>query len=127
MENNGTKTLEYLDIFLCGFLDFPKSGVDCSKKYPEICFKCEIRGGYLTGESINTFGGGHWTCRVVWYLTLLVALVGIFANLSIVLIIRSRKSERSFDFLLCLLALVDFLVCLTTLASATAPVAYFGT
>lgn len=119
--------LEPLDIFLCGFIDFPETGIDCSTREPGYCVKCDIRGGYLTGESINDYNGsGHKFCRIVWYFCLFVGVIGTVMNGLIILVIYRRRSNRSFDFLLSLLAKVDLLCCFTSLGSSTAPVAYFG-
>lgn len=101
--------------------------IDCSTQEPDYSVKCDIRGGYLTGESINDYNVyGHIFCRVVWYYCLIVGLIGTVMNGIIVLVIRRRRSNRSFDFFLSLLAQMDLLCCFTSLGSSTTPVAYFG-
>ncbi len=127
LTNSENLQLVPLDIFLCGFIDVPETGIDCSTREPGYCIKCDIRGGYLTGESINEYNGyGHIFCRIVWYFCLIVSIIGTVMNGLIVLVIRRRRSNRSFDFLLSLLAQVDLLCCFTSLGSSTASVAYFG-
>ncbi len=119
--------IESLDLFQCGFIDFPEFQVDCSIRQPGICLKCAIRGGYLSGESIDSIrASGHVFCRVIWIICLLVGCTGVFTNAVIIVILQRRRNNRSFDLLLTVLGYVDLFCCLSSLFASTAPVAYFG-
>lgn len=120
-------TIEILDIYQCCFIDFPESGIDCSHSQPEICLKCEIRGGYFSGESVNDYNGeGHLLCRILCIVCLIAGIIGIFSNAVIIVILQKRTTKRSYDLLLTFLACADLVCCLTSISGSTSIISFSG-
>ncbi|CAL8103638.1 unnamed protein product [Orchesella dallaii] len=119
-------SFEVFNPIFCYLLDMPKSRKDCSIQVPGKCIYCPIPGLYFTGESINDFDSpGHITCRAIWILTVGISLFGIFSNIIIISIFSRRSTKNSFNLLIIMLAIFDFLCCLMTISACTSDTAYF--
>ncbi len=125
-EDTGNRTINPLGIFMCYFADFPDSQIDCSKRQPNFCLKCEMKVKFFTGESISDNSLGHLLSRIVWVLSILVGSVGTVVNALTIVVLSRMKSSKAFYFLLRSLACVDFLCSLSGINASTAVIAYFG-
>jgi len=120
-------TIENLDIYQCCFMDFPEAGIDCSYIHPQICLKCEIRGSYFSGESIDDYYSyGHVISRILCIVCFVFGIIGILSNFAIMIILQRMQSKKSYDLLLTFLAFADILCCLASISDATSIISFYG-
>ncbi|ODM92588.1 Rhodopsin, GQ-coupled [Orchesella cincta] len=119
-------TDEFLpEMLTCQIMDLDQQRT-CSEDDPSICIICSILGKFITGESIYEVGAtGHMVCVVLWGLTIIIGLLGVFTNFLIVIVIRRMNSQRPFDILIMFLAGFDLLCCGSSLIGTTMHVALY--
>lgn len=121
------KPMESFLFAFCHFVDFPKSGIDCSQQNPEKCVECPTKGSFWTGESIHDYHSvalGY--LYFFWAILVITSIFGILSNLLIIMVFKQKETNRSFDFLLIMLAIFDIFCSIATMAAGTSSVAYFG-
>src|SRR3989442_312831 len=98
----GNRSIIPLGIFMCYFADFPDSQIDCSKRQPNFCLKCEMKVKFFNGEFISDNSLGHQVSRIVWIVSILVGIgiIGSIANLLTIVVLSRMKSSKAFYFLL---------------------------
>ncbi len=123
-------TIVPLEFFQCFVTDFPESRIDCSLRDPTICVKCELRSGYLTGESVSDKSFTHSLCVIMLILSIAVGIVGIFLNALTILVVQKKRIRsnkiRAFEFLILCLAYLDFFCCLSSIGLCAALMNYLG-
>lgn len=98
---------------------------ECSYSNQSICITCPVSGSYLFGDHPSNYNGiGHVTCVFLWFLTILVGMFGILANILIVFILNHKRHRRTFDTLLKGLAGYDALFCVASICTSTASIVY---
>lgn len=114
----------------CHLVDFPPGGIDCSQVDPQKCVQCPIPGTFFTGESIHNYQS--WALfyyYILWAITVLISIAGVFSNIlivKVVLRINKKETQRSFDFLLVVLACFDVFCSLMAITASTGFMSYFG-
>ncbi|CAL8084110.1 unnamed protein product [Orchesella dallaii] len=116
-----------LSVFMCPLIDINElTGIDCSVLHPDICVKCDLKGGYLSGESIYDLSSvSHLIYLTIWASTIVIGTLGLFGNFLIIKILKRRNSKRAFDFLLTVLAAADTFSCIIAMIACTVPIFYF--
>lgn len=119
--SSNTTILETFTFAFCYYVDFPDSGIDCSKSNPQLCVKCPIQGRYLTSDSI-----GVDVLTVLLVANLIISIFGIFGNIFIVKVLGQNNFKSSFDRLITFLAVMDILTCFSAASAGLANTSYFG-
>ncbi|CAL8084107.1 unnamed protein product [Orchesella dallaii] len=115
-----------LSVFMCTLIDTPESGEECSVLNSSECIRCNLRGGYLSGESIHDYHSiGHVISLSMWLLTIILGIGGLLGNYLIIRIVKKRNSERPFDILLMVLAAFDTFCCIVTGIGTTVTILCF--
>lgn len=125
--NNSEKSFEELDIYRCTLVQFSKTHQDCSRRFPNRCFDCPIIAGYLLGDNLDDYlSPGHLTCIIVMLTVVLISSMGVLWNILIMVVVHKKRSRRSFDYLVSVLALFDLLTIITCTMCVIVLVSIFG-